>query len=166
MDNLSELFDIKSIISALTVAAILGIIALIWKKREFLVRKIKNISSFLRLPQAKELILDVYQRIFQSYKKHETKPSLQDYIRSFSQWKSKSETGITLQIIVNNKPEIYNKVTNIRVFRIDSLFSTLDIKYQKPGYVEYDETIIGIRNSEIFRLVRLIYFREIVESEK
>ena len=165
--NLSELFDIKSINSALIVAAILGIPTLVWKKRKYLVQKFKNISSFLRLPQAKESFLDIYQRVFQSYKKIETKPNLQDYVRSFSQWKSKSETGITLYIKVNSEPVIYNNVISVSVSRIDpfSPLYKLDMELLKLGYALYTQAILGVRKKEIFRIARLIYYREIVESQ-
>lgn len=167
MDNLSQLFDIKSIISALTVAAILGIIALIWKKRDFLVRKIKNISSFLRLPQAKEFILDVYQRIFQSYTQFENKPSLQDYMKSFGRWESKTRTGITLNIKIGSEQVIYENVVNFRVSPIDPFGSlyNLEIELIKPGYALYTRSILGVSKEEIFKLARLTYYREIVESE-
>ena len=47
--DLSKLIDMQSIISALIVAAILGCIAFIWRKREFLGSKIKSASLFLHL---------------------------------------------------------------------------------------------------------------------
>ncbi|MDE0089406.1 MAG: hypothetical protein OXU23_27075 [Candidatus Poribacteria bacterium] len=167
--DFSQYFDIRSIISALVVAAILGIITLVWKKRKYFAQQFKNISAFLRLPQVKEFILDVYQRIFQSYKKNETKPSLQDYMRSFGQWKSHSETGITLNITVDDEPEIYDNVISISVSRMNPFSPiptyNLHIEYLKPGYALCTQGILGVRQKEIFRIARLIYYRVIVESE-
>lgn len=167
--DFSQYFDIRSIISALVVAAILGIITFVWKKRKYFAQKFKNISAFLRLPQAREFILDSYQRISQSYKINESKPSLRDYMRSFGQWKSHSETGIMLNITVDDETETYDNVIHISVSRMNPFspipIYSLHIEYLKPGYTLYTQGILGVRQKEIFRIARLIYYRVIIESQ-
>ena len=164
--DLSHLIDIRSIVSSLVVAAILAIIAFVWRKRGFLVSKIKAIGLSLRLPEVKERFLDIYQRVFQSNRKIEVGQSLQDYIESFREWTSKSEIGITLPITVDSITTIYHNLTSISIsaLPLDLSLYRLDIELLKPGYMRYSRTILGISGSEFSRLARLFYFWEIVES--
>ena len=164
--DLSKLIDMQSITSALIVAAILGCIAFIWRKREFLGSKIKSASLFLHLPEVKDYFSDIYCRTFQTHSKINTKPSLEEYIQSFGSWKSKSDAGITLRIKIDDEVKIYDNVTSVRASRISpfSPFYALDMEQNKPDYALYHESILGVRHSEIFKIARLCYFREIAAS--
>ena len=158
---------IGTIIGGLILAAIIGGIQFTWKKRGFLVSKIKSTSLFHFLLKVKELLSDICQRIFQPKIEKNPKPSLQNYILSFGSWQSKSGDGITLTIEIDGQTEIYNNVIDIRASRIDPFtpLYSLSIEQKKSGYALYGRDILGINSSEIQRLARMFYFREVVESQ-
>lgn len=157
---------IGTIIGGLVLTAILAIIRFIWKKRSFIATKIKSTRLFHFLLKAKGTFLDICGRLFQPEIEIKPKVSLPDYVKSFGTWKSKSGAGIMLSVKVETETTIYNNVTSVRVSRIDPFtpLYELDIELEKPGYALYHRTILGISYSEIYRLARMFYFREIVEN--
>ena len=160
--------DVKSVNSMLVGSAILGIIGLCWKKRDFLDSKIKSVALFLYLPEIKGYFSDICQRALQTQKPTNSQPSLQDYIQSFGSWKSQSGgTAIpALCINVSGEIETYNNVTSVRAYQIDPFTPLygLGIEMEEPGYTLYGEDILGISYNEIYRLARMFYFRAIVEN--
>lgn len=169
MDLLSKLKAVKAVFDAvgLYISTIAALVYL-WEKREFLISKIKSAGSLLHLPEVGLYFFGIYRRIFPSSIETESKVSLPDYISSFGQWKSKSSDGIQLPIKVDDALEVYKNVISIGASRLDPFSPSplygLDIEQNKRGYASYGKSILGISRSEIYRLARQFYFREIVES--
>lgn len=156
---------IGTIVGGLFLAAILAITRLIWKNRGFLASKIKSVALFFHLPEIKAYFSDICQRGLQTRKSTNSQPSLQDYIQSFGSWKSQSGSGIPiLSIDIGGETKTYRNITSIRASRIDPFtpFYSLTINGQESPNVNYSDSILGIKESEIFKVAKLCYFQEIV----